>query len=244
MGSKYEPKPCLITILIALWVILPAAAFVFKELSVTASTYTTNVTATYTVLYDTSSQNNFQTTAWNTTTYTSTSSVTLSFPVQYTLPSSVGCSYSINNTGTYTTNTCSVSGNVVTLTNLFANVVLRTFSLMVTGVLNPYPSGSTSNFTGSIGGNTATPNGLLSIVTITPATSTCSFTFSPNYVYLSSANMIITLTTNNQFPSNGTIVVKFPSTRWSQELNTARTIPFVTGSMVCNNYSTVTAHLI
>lgn len=240
MGSKSTAfVGCIPILILTSLLLLHTSAFVFKELNVTASSYVTNVTATYTVIYDTYIQNNFLNTTWNTTTYTSSSTVTLSFPVQYNLSATVGCSYSINNTGTFTTNPCTVSGNVITLNSVFNNVIARTFSLMVTGVLNPYPAGITSNFTGSIGGNTATPNGILSLVTITPATSQCSFTFSPNYVYLSPATMIITLTITNQFPLNGQITVKFPSTRvWSQDLNTSRTIPILS-SMVCNNISAV-----
>ena len=116
--------------------------------------------------------------------------------------------------------------------------------LMVTGVLNPYPAGATSNFTGSIGSNTATPSGVLSIANITTAACLSSFTFTPNYVYLSPANMILTLNITNQFPSNGYITVKFPSNRlWSQDLNTLRFIP-IASSMVCNNYSAVAFFLL
>jgi hypothetical protein len=52
-------------------------------------------------------------------------------------------------------------------------------------------------------------------VTITPATSICSFTFSPALVF-SSGNMVFSITLTNQFPAGGTIGIQFPLTRlWS-----------------------------
>ena len=243
MGSKERTGPPLALMLVLLVLLVPptAATFNFKELVVTPASTTTNLTVSYTVLYDTSTTNNFQTTAWASTSLPSTATVTLSFPVQYAITSSATCSYSINNTGSYTANACTLSTNVLTLSNLFNNTIIKTLSIIVTNVLNPYPAGTTSNFSGTIGGNTAVPNGVYSVVTITAGASVCSFTFSPNYVYYNNSNMVFTLTTTNQFPSTGTILVKFPSNRlWSMDLNTTRYMPITSGSMVCASSSAVT----
>lgn len=239
--NKTHHHPTLLILLTTL-LIIHTTPFTFKELSVNASTLVTNSTATYTVLYITSSTNGGVLTPWATTFYNSSSNVVLNFPVEYDLSksASINCSYSINGTDAYTTSPCTVAGNVVTVSNLFSNTIVQNFSLMVSGIVNPYPAQDTSNFIGSIGGNNAEPIGVNSFVTITYATtSSCSFTFTPNYVYQSPANMIITFTTVNQFPYNGSIVVKLP-TKWSQDLNTTRTIPVTNTTMVCNNYSAVT----
>lgn len=241
MGSKEGIPSLIISLLLLVLLVKPVTAgFNFKELVVSAGSTVTNITTTYTVLYDQSTTNNFQTTNW-TTALASTSTVTLSFPVQYTITNAITCTYSINNTGTYTANPCTVSTNVVTLSNLFSNTVLKTLSVMVTNVLNPYPAGITSNFSGTIGTNIAVPNGVYSVVTITAGASLCSFTFSPNYVYYNNSKMIFTLTTKNQFPDTGTIIVKFPSNRlWSQDLDTTRYMPITTGTMICTSSSSVT----
>jgi hypothetical protein len=129
--------------------------------------------------------------------------------------------------------------NQIIYNGLFtAGTILASITLQVTNVLNPYPAGKTSNFTGSIGNDVAAPNGVLSYETITAANAVCGFTFSPNYVY-SNENMIFTLTTVNVFPPTGTIGVQFPLTKvWSQELDNTRIMP-IGSSMVCNNQSTV-----
>ena len=247
MSSKnktHHPTPYLF-LLTALLVIHIHATFSFQELSATANNYVTNSTATYTVQYITSSTNGGGLTAWATTYYNTSSNVILNFPVEYDLTksTSINCSYSINGTDAYTTCACSVSGNVITVSNLFNNTIVQNFSVMVSGIINPYPAQVTSDFLGSIGGNTAEPYGVNSYVTIiTATTSSCSFTFAPNYVYESPANMIITFTTVNQFPYNGSIVVKLP-TKWSQDLNTTRAIPLLNSTMVCNNYSSVRINL-
>jgi hypothetical protein len=165
--------------------------------------------------------------------------------VEYDLSKSItiNCSYSINGTDAFSTSPCTVLGNVITVSNLFNNTVVQNFSLMVSGIVNPYPAQDTSNFIGSIGGNNAEPIGVNSFVTITFAsTSACGFTFTANFVYQTTANMIISFTTVNQFPFNGSIVVKLP-TRWSQDLIPTRTIPVTNTTMVCNNFSSVSSML-
>lgn len=140
-------------------------------------------------------------------------------------------------------NPCTLLNNQITLSNIFtAGTILANFTLLVDNVLNPYPAGRTSNFTGTIGINVAVPNGVKSLVTITAATSICSFTFTPNLVY-STQSMVFTLTVTNQFPVAGTIQAQFPLTRlWSQELDSTRLLP-ITTSMVCGNQSAVIVKL-
>ena len=114
-------------------------------------------------------------------------------------------------------------------------------SVIIGNVVNPYPAGQTSVFSGTIGVDTSyTGAGNFNRVTITAAGSTCSFTFNPNFVYTSPTDLIMTLTTVNEFPSTGTIGVQFASTRkWSQDLDATRFMPISTGTMVCNNQSGV-----
>lgn len=186
-------------------------------MKITASTYTTNVIATYTAFYDRTTTNSYTTTNYSSSPLNSSSTVTLNFPLQYALTNTVVCSYQINSTGPYTTTPCNQLGNQITLNTIFPNgTILASLTLLITNVLNPYPAGKTSNFSGTIGTDTAVANGVNSLVTITPATSVCSFTFSPNLVY-SIESMVFTLTLTNQFPVGGTIGVQFPLTRlWSQ----------------------------
>lgn len=216
-----------------------ANCFSFKEVRVTANTFTTNVVATYTIFYDRTTTNSFTTTAFLTTPLNISSTVTLTFPLQYSLTNSITCNYQINSTGTYVATACNLLNNQITLSGIFTNgTILATLTLLVGNVLNPYPAGRTSNFTGTIGANIAVPNGVNSLVTITPATSFCSFTFSPNLVY-STQNMVFTLNLTNQFPVGGTIGVQFPLTRlWSQELDSTRLMP-ISSSMVCGSQSSV-----
>ena len=106
----------------------------------------------------------------------------------------------------------------------------------------PIVPGQTSVFSGTIGADTSysATAGASNTVIITPALSICSFTFNPNLVYTSPTDLIMTLTTVNEFPSTGTIGLQFPSNRkWSQDLDTARTMPISTGAMVCNSQSAV-----
>lgn len=210
----------------ALWTVIlltmllgGGSCFNFKELKVTATTYTTNVTASYTINYDRTTTNSFTTNNITGSPLNTSSTVTLTFPTQYAITASIGCSYQINSTGAYLPTTCNQVGNLITLSGLFSNgTVLATLNLLITNVLNPYPAGKTSAFTGTIGVDVAVVNGagVNSVVTITAAASVCSFTFSPNYVY-STQTMVFTLTITNQFPANGTIGAQFPLTRlWSQ----------------------------
>jgi hypothetical protein len=199
------------------------------------------VTTSYTIYYEHYRNQFFATTAWATTTLTPSDTATLTFPNEYTLPSTITCTYSINSTGTYSNNNCTVVGNIITLGGLFNNVLVYTLTVIVNGVNNPYPAGQTSTFSGTIGPDSsnstvaATTN---SRVTITAAQSACGFTFNPNFVYTSSTNLIMTVTTVNQFPATGTIGVQFASNRkWSQDLVSTRTMPISTGAMVCNNQS-------
>lgn len=184
--NKTHSRTLFVILLTATLIIHTTPTFTFKELSVSASTLVTNSTATYTVLYITSATNDGIPTVWDTTIYDASSSVVLNFPVEYDLSksSSINCSYSINGTDAYATSACSVVGNVITLTNIFNNTIVQNFSLMVSGIINPYPARDTSDFAGSIGGNTAVANSVNSFLTITYATtSSCSFTFTPNYVF-------------------------------------------------------------
>jgi hypothetical protein len=184
--NKTHHRTPFVILLTTLLIFHTHANFSFQELSVTTNNYVTNSTATYTVQYITSSTNGGGLTAWATTYYNTSSTVILNFPVEYDLSKSttINCSYSINGTDAYTTSTCSIAGNVITLSNLFNNTIVQNFSLMVSGIINPYPAQVTSDFLGSIGGNTGDPYGVNSYVTIvTATTSACSFTFTPNYVY-------------------------------------------------------------
>lgn len=133
-----------------------------------------------------------------------------------------------------------MSGNVITLNNIFNSVYLNTFSLVIGNVVNPYPSGTTSHFYGTIGSSTSNTTGTNSVVTITTGTSACSFTFDPNSVETNPANMIISLTTVNQFPNTGYVGVQFPFTRkWSQDLDSTRYMPITDSSMACSSKSAV-----
>lgn len=224
-----------------------AFAFSFKELKVTATSYTTNVTTTYSIFYDRTITNSFTSTTYanaTTSALNSSSPVTVTFPIQYTLTSNITCSYQINSTGSFIANTCTQLNNQITLSNIFTSgFILANMTLLVGNVLNPYPAGKTSNFTGTIGIDVSVANGVNSLVTITAATSICSFTFSPNLVY-STQGMVFTLTNTNQFPSSGTIQAQFPLTRlWSQELDSTRLLP-ITTSMVCGNQSSVLVWLL
>ncbi len=202
-----------------LLLLLPIAAhaFNFKEVRVTPSSYTTNVTTSYTVFFDRTITNSFTTTAFAANPLNSSSTVTLTFPSQYTLASNITCSYQINSTGPYLSTSCGQLNNQITLSGIFNNnTVLASITLLIANVLNPYPAGKTSNFTGTIGVDVATPNGVGSLVTITSAAASCSFTFNPNLVY-STQSLVFTITLTNQFPSGGTIVAQFPLSRlWSQ----------------------------
>lgn len=213
--------------------------FSFKEVRVTANTYTTNVVATYTIYFDRTSTNSFTTTAYLTTPLSSASTATLTFPLQYSLTNSITCNYQINSTGTYVSTACNQLSNQITLSGIFTNgTIIGTLTLLVGNVLNPYPAGKTSNFTGTIGADVAVANGVNSLVTITPAISFCSFTFSPNLVY-STQSMVFTLNLTNQLPIGGTIGVQFPLTRlWNQELDSTRLMP-ISPSMVCGSQSSV-----
>lgn len=218
-------------------------SFNFKELKVSASSYTTNVFTTYTIIYDRTITNSFTTTAFATAPLNSSSTVTVTFPIQYTLATNVTCSYLLNSAASYNVTPCTSLNNQITISNIFSSgTVVSSFILLVGGVLNPYPAGKTSNFTGTIGIDVAVPNGVSSFVTITPATSICSFTFNPNLVY-KTQDMIFTLTVTNQFPSSGTIQVQFPLTKlWSLELDSTRSLPIST-SMVCGSQSSVIFNL-
>lgn len=212
--------------------------FPFKEVRVTANTYITNTIATYTIFFDRTTTNTFSTTAYLSSPLTPSSTVTLTFPIQYSLNSSITCSYQLNSVGIFNAAPCNLLSNQITLTGIFNNTILSTLTLIVGNVLNPYPAGRTSNFTGTIGSDVAVANGVNSLVTITPATSSCSFTFSPNTVY-SSSSMVFTLNLTNAFPLGGTIGVQFPLTRmWSQELDSTRLMP-ISSSMVCGSQSSV-----
>lgn len=221
-----------------------ANAFNFKEVRVTPSAYTTNVTTSYTIFFDRTITNSFSTTAFAANPLNSTSSVTVTFPIQYTLTSNISCSYQINTTGSYIVTPCTQLNNQITISNIFPNnTVLANITLLINNVLNPYPAGRTSNFTGTIGIDVAVANGVGSLVTITAATSSCSFTFNPNLVY-STQSMVFTITLTNQFPVGGTIIAQFPLTRlWSQELDSTRLLP-ISNSMVCSNQSSVLVYLL
>jgi hypothetical protein len=185
MSAKLK-RNALFAAFFLLLLVTAASGFSFKEVKVTANTYTTNVVATYTIYFDRTATNSFTTTAFLTTPLTASSTVTLTFPLQYSLTNSITCNYQINSTGTYVATPCNQLSNQITLSGIFANnTILGTLTLLVGNVLNPYPAGKTSNFTGTIGSDTATANGVNSLVTITPATSFCSFTFLPNLVYSS-----------------------------------------------------------
>jgi hypothetical protein len=196
----------------ALWAALSLLLFVsvgygftFQSLKVTPSITTTNSTATYTIYYDRTNTTTLTTTNYTAFPLNTTSTVTLTFPLQYTLTSNITCNYQINSTGAYLPTSCNLVSNQITLTGLFANgTILATISLLIGNVVNPYPAGKTSNFTGTIGADVSGNGGSTSYVTITAAASSCSFTFSPNIVY-STENMVFTLTIANQFPANGTI---------------------------------------
>ena len=153
------------------------------------------------------------------------------------------CKYSLNSTGVYTDTTCGISGSVVTITGIFNNILVRTLSLKIGNVVNPYPAGQTDRFAGTIGtstSNTTSVGASNARVTITAALAACSFTFSPNFVYTSPTDLIMTMTTVNEFPTSGTIQVAFSTTRkWSQDLDSSRTMPITDGNMVCTNKSAV-----
>ena len=172
-------------------------SFTFKELQVSANTLAINTTATYTILYDRKQTNSFSTTAWATTPLNTTSNVVLTFPTQYALTDSVACLYQKNSSGNFFNTACTRNNNELTISGIFANgELVETLTLQINNVLNPSPSGTTGSFSGSIGDDTAAAIGVNSVVTLVAASSTCSFTFTPNTVY-STANMIFTLTTTN-----------------------------------------------
>ena len=236
MNIKLKRNVCLRTLCLLLF-ISTITAFNFKELRVTAAVYTTNVVTSYTIFFDRTITNSFTSTAFLTTPLNVNSTITITFPTQYTLTNSVTCTIQLNSTGTFTPNACTQLNNQITLNNIFAgSTVLASATIVVANVLNPFPAGRTSNFVGTIGSDTAVANNVNSLVTITPAASVCSFTFSPDTVY-STGSMIITLTVTNQFPSTGTIGVQFPLTKlWTNELDSTRALPISTG-MTCGSQS-------
>ncbi len=228
-------------VVIVLCLTFAHCGFVFKELSVTPANYVVNVTTTYTVRYFHNSTPFGAQTAWNTTTLAASDTVTLVFPNQYSTLTGATCKYSINDTGVYTSTACTVSSNTVTLSNIFSSVLVQTFSLVISNVVNPYPAGQTGVFYGTIGPDTSNiTTATQSRVTITSATSSCGFTFNPNVVETSPTNITFTITTVNQFPVDGYIQMQFPfSRKWSQDLNSSRYMPILTGTMPCSSQSGV-----
>lgn len=212
---------------------------------VTASSYVTNVTTSYTILYERYRTNTLGPTTWNSAPLGPSATVTLTFPNEFTISSSITCRYSINSTGIFTSNACTISGNVVTLSNIFTSDLVHTLSLVIGNVVNPYPAGQTSRFFGTIGVDTSNTTGTNSLVTITSALAACSFTFNPNFVYTNPTTMVVTITTVNQFPATGYINIQFPfNRRWSQDLDTTRLMPIVDGSMSCSSQSAVSLILL
>ena len=181
------------------FLIAQGKSFEFREVLVSADTVVTNAVATYTLGYEHHRTNTFATTAWQTTFLSSADTVTATFPNEFTLTSSITCRYSLNSTGAYSNANCGLVGNVITLSNIFNNDIVHTFSLIVTNVQNPYPAGTTSVFSGTIGADTSFINAFStnSRVTIAPAASICSFTFTPTTVNSNTANLMMTLTTVN-----------------------------------------------
>jgi len=237
MSSKIKGNVCIVLLVICISLYF-ANAFTFAELKVSAASTTTNVVTTYTIFYDRTKNTTGGNTTYNITPLNSSSNVVLNFPSQFSLSSSISCLYQINTTGAFLANTCTLNGNQVIYSGIFtASTILANITLQISNVLNPYPAGKTSIFTGSIG-NDNSSNGVNAFINVVPAASVCGFTFSPNYVY-STENMIFTLTTVNLFPSTGTIGIQFPLTKlWSQELDSTRIMP-INSSMVCNNQSVV-----
>jgi hypothetical protein len=161
------------------------------------------VISTYTIAYNRAQTNTFTGTAFNSTPLNSLSTLTVTFPLQFVITSGVTCSYQLNTNLTYSNNNCSVNNNQIIFNNIFSNnFILRTATIIIANVLNPFPAGRTSPFQGTIGNDVALVNGVNgvnSFVTITPASSSCKFTFSPNLVS-STEDMIITLTLKNILP--------------------------------------------
>lgn len=103
-------------------------------------------------------------------------------------------------------------------------------------VVNPVPAMYVTNFQGSIGVDTAVPNG--GGLQLQPATfNSCTVTFDTAYVNKSST-MIVTLDPKNSLDSSSYLTVQFPTLRrWVNNINTGDTIALA-NSMVCNNQST------
>ena len=117
----HTPRPPPQAFLLYLLLITTISSFSFKELKVTANSYTTNIITTYTIVYDRTVANNFTSTNYNLYPLNTTSTVTLTFPSQYTPTSSMACSYQINSTGSFTTTNCNLAGSTITLNGLFSN---------------------------------------------------------------------------------------------------------------------------
>lgn len=230
-------RMCLVVVCLLLQSTL---AFNFKELVVTPTLHTINVVTTYSIAYDRTVDNNLVTTSYASNAVQSTATITVTFSLQYTLSSSISCQVKVNNAGNYVVNPCLVSGNVVTLSNVFSVATIVTaVSLILTNVVNPSPAITTGEFGGTIGSDVAVSNDLNSIVTLTPAAFLSqSFTFSPNYVYRTES-MIFTIKANNQIGASGTITLQFPFNRkWTNELSSTRLIP-ISASMPCTSISSV-----
>lgn len=189
--------------------------------------------------YDRTVDNNLAATNYTLYPVPANSTVTVTFPTQYVITTNITCKYQINSTGSFLVNSCTFSGNLITLTGVFSSsTILANLILVVAGVQNPYPAVTTAAFTGTIGSDVAVTRNFKSIVTLTAATfASCGFTFTPNYVD-STESMIFTVTTTNPIPSAGSIKLTFPLTKlWSNELDTSRIMP-ISSSMTCNQNST------
>jgi len=160
--------------------------FDFQELRVNSSVLTTNVVSAYTVTFNRGSTNLGGSTAFATSPLNTSSTLTLTFPTQFVITPGVLCSYQINSTGTFLSNNCTLNNNQIIFSNIFAaSSIIRSVVVQISNVLNPYPAGRTSPFTGTIGIDVAVvngPNGINSFVTIAPALCSSSFTYVDNLV--------------------------------------------------------------
>ena len=123
----------------------------FKELQVSASTLTIDTVSTYTFVYDRSEQNYGIINDVVANPVPQNSLVTLSVPSVYTINNSLSISSKINNGATIVAS-YSISGNIITISNLFpSQMIVYNLTLFVANLMNPSPAIVTVAFNGTIG---------------------------------------------------------------------------------------------
>lgn len=214
----------------------------FASLTVNADSKIINTLTTYQFDFDRTQDNSFNpVNDYQNIIINSTDTISITFPSSYTL-TSISCIISID-AGAQFAPTCAASANQVTVRNFIVTpVIISKVSLWVSNILNPSPAILTAYFTGSIGNDNSGPGYYASSVQLEPSTFTsCYATFSPSTVN-TTADMVFTLTPTNQILANGSLKIKFPSTRrWANDISSSNFFP-ISPVMSCSNKSAVNVH--